>query len=121
MKLEEVWPALRQGSRVTNADWASMEYIVWQEGYPHGIAINENTARATGIPQGTVKKFSPYVMRHTIHSDFEPYVMSQSDMVSTLWRIIDEGEENALESALTPSIHVNRCKNPTPEGRCGCE
>lgn len=87
MKLEEVWPALRQGSRVMNSDWDAGEYIVWQEGYPDGIAINANTARATGISEGTVKKFSPYVMRHTAHGDFEPYVMSQGDMVSNLWQI----------------------------------
>ena len=103
MKLEEVWPALREGARVINADWNSNEYIVWQEGYPQGIAINANTARATGIPEGTVKKFSAYVMRHNFAGEFEPYVMSQSDMVSTLWQILTERDAEIMDASPAPA------------------
>jgi hypothetical protein len=87
VKLEEVWPLLREGKRIMNSDWCSGEYIVWQAGYPEGIAINKNTADATGIAEGTVKKFQPYIMLHDAHGDFVPYVMSQSDMTSTFWQI----------------------------------
>jgi hypothetical protein len=87
MKLEEVWPLLREGARIMNADWDSGMYIVWQAGYPNGIPINQNTAEATGIPEGTVKKFQPYIMLHDAHGDFVPYVMSQSDMTSTFWQV----------------------------------
>lgn len=96
MKLEEVWPALRQGSRVRNEHWDPPMFIVWQEGYPDGIAINANTARATGIKQGTIKKFRPYVMLHTVDGSFVPYVMTQSDMVSEVWQILSTDPVNPI-------------------------
>jgi Protein of unknown function (DUF2829) len=55
---------LRDGRRLSRSGWnARGQFVVLQDGYPDGIAINANTPRATGIPQGTVKKFRPYLMR----------------------------------------------------------
>lgn len=78
---------LRQGARVTRANWNGKGmWIVHQKGYPDGIPINANTASATGIPQGTVCKFLPYLMMKTAGEDcFVPWLASQTDMLATDW------------------------------------
>lgn len=54
---------LKEGYRVTRAGWnVTGQYAVLQRGYPDGIAINANTAEATGLPEGTVCRFHQYLM-----------------------------------------------------------
>lgn len=62
-------------------------YLVFQKGYPDGIPINGNTARATGIPEGTVCKFRSYIMMKTVDNDFVPWVASQTDLLADDWFI----------------------------------
>ena len=67
---------LREGWRLRRRGWngAGM-WMVLQKGYPNGIAINQNTAEATGIPQGTVCKFEPYLMLKTVEGSFVPMAL----------------------------------------------
>jgi len=58
-------------------------------GYPDGIAINVNTAEATGIPPGTVCKFRPYIMMWTANGDFVPWLASQSDVLAEDWEVAE--------------------------------
>jgi hypothetical protein len=131
MKLEEVWSELRRGKRLGNGHWDSGMYIVLQPGYPEGIPINKNTSDATGLPMGTVKRFRPYVMLHTLDDAFVPFVMTQSDMLSEYWFIIPDNPQGAAPTPNPavigynfedpqPAIRVNRCKNPNSEGDCNC-
>lgn len=78
--------ALRAGQQVTRSGWngAGM-YVAYQDGYPDGIAINGNTARATGLPEGTVCRFLPYLMLRTADGAFVPWVISQSDALADDW------------------------------------
>lgn len=80
---------LRNGHKVQRAGWNGKDmYITLQEGYPDGIPINSNTAQATGIAQGTVCRFSPYIMMKTADTfmpTFVPWVPSQSDMLGLDW------------------------------------
>lgn len=130
MKIEEAWPLMRAGARIRSQHWDELMFIVLQEGYPDGISINENTAKATGIPPGTVKKFRPYVMLHTHDGSFVPYVATQSDLLTELWEVVgpvsnpvvvgynfeDPGVKHSA-----PNIHVNRCDGGIDEeGRCNC-
>ncbi|WP_141575896.1 DUF2829 domain-containing protein [Actinomadura sp. WMMA1423] len=77
---------LRAGERLTREGWNGKGmFIVLQAGYPHGIPINANTAQATGIKQGTVCRFRPYLMMRTVDADFVPWVASQTDILATDW------------------------------------
>ena len=81
--------ALRQckaGYRISRSGWNGNDmYVVHQKGYPDGIAINANTAEATGIPQGTVRRFLPYLMFCTAQGDFVPWLASQTDLLAEDW------------------------------------
>lgn len=80
---------LRAGARVTRAGWNGKGmYVTLQHGYPDGIAINANTADATGLPEGTVCKFRPYLMMFTAQGDFVPWVASQTDLLAEDWTTV---------------------------------
>lgn len=79
---------LRAGHRLTREGWNGKDmYIVLQAGYPDGIAINANTAAATGIAEGTVCRFRPYLMICTVDGDFVPWLASQTDVLADDWGI----------------------------------
>jgi hypothetical protein len=74
------------GGKVARAGWNGKGmYLVFQKGYPDGIPINANTAQATGIPQGTVCKFLPYITMRTASGEFVPWLCSQTDLLATDW------------------------------------
>lgn len=76
------------GGKVERAGWNGKGmYLVFQKGYPDGIPINANTAQATGIPQGTVCKFLPYIMMRTVQGDFVPWLASQTDLLALDWQL----------------------------------
>ena len=86
MDFSEALAALKRGQRITRIGWNGKGmYLCYQAGYPDGIAINGNTARATGVPEGTVKKFRPYLMMSTAQGDFVPWVASQTDLLADDW------------------------------------
>jgi len=77
------------GGRVRRAGWNGKGmYLVFQKGYPDGIPINANTAQATGIAQGTVCRFLPYVMMCTAGGEFVPWLCSQTDLLATDWELV---------------------------------
>lgn len=77
------------GERITRDGWnAEGMYVVYMPGYPDGIAINEVTAVATGIPQGSTLRFRPYLLLLTAQEDFVPWVPSISDILAVDWRIV---------------------------------
>lgn len=89
MDFGEALKALKDGDRVARAGWNGRGmYVVRQEGYPDGIAINANTSRATGIPEGTVCRFRPYLMMKTADGDFVPWVISQTDALADDWKCV---------------------------------
>lgn len=84
---------LRQGKKVCREGWNGKGmYLVYQKGYPEGIPINENTAKATGMPIGQVCKFLPYIMMKTADDapTFVPWLASQSDLLSFDWQYFPE-------------------------------
>jgi hypothetical protein len=89
--------ALKDGERVARSGWNGKGmFVVHQKGYPDGIEINANTAEATGIPQGTVCRFRPYLMMKSVDNDFVPWVASQTDLLAEDWTILDpESTETA--------------------------
>lgn len=81
--------SLRAGGRLARSGWnGNGMFIVLQAGYPDGIAINRNTAEATGIEEGTVCRFRPYLMMFTADQTFVPWVASQTDLLAEDWVIV---------------------------------
>jgi hypothetical protein len=81
--------AVRRGDRIARTGWNGKDmFVVYQAGYPDGIAINANTSRATGIPEGTVCTFRPYLMMRTVDGDFVPWVASQTDLLADDWLVV---------------------------------
>lgn len=77
---------LKGGGKVCRAGWNGKGmWLVLQKGYPDGIPINQNTSEATGIPQGTVCRFRPYLMMYSAQGDFVPWVASQADILADDW------------------------------------
>ncbi|HEY9474559.1 MAG TPA: DUF2829 domain-containing protein [Mycobacteriales bacterium] len=87
MDFADALRAVKAGSRITRDGWNGRGmYVVYQAGYPDGIPINANTATATGIPQGTVCRFRPYLMMRTVDGDFVPWLASQTDLLADDWQ-----------------------------------
>jgi hypothetical protein len=83
---EALRAAVRDGARITRAGWnGTGMWVVHQAGYPDGIPINSNTAAATGLVEGTVCRFLPYLMLRTVGGDFVPWVISQTDALADDW------------------------------------
>ena len=89
MDIGEAVRAAKDGARVTRDGWNGTGlWVVYQAGYPDGIPINRNTASATGIPEGTVCTFAPYLMMRTADGSFVPWLASQGDLLASDWRAV---------------------------------
>lgn len=94
MNIGEAVNAMKAGEPVRRSGWNGKGmYLVYQKGYPDGIAINQNTADATRIPLGTVCKFLPYVMMCTVQGAFVPWLCSQTDLLADDWEYVYECSE----------------------------
>lgn len=86
MDFSEALGLVKDGARIARTGWNGKGmFVVHQKGYPDGIPINANTAEATGIPQGTVCVFRPYLMMRTVDGSFVPWVISQTDALADDW------------------------------------
>lgn len=91
----EALAAVKDGKHVTRHSWEPGTYVTAQAGYPEGIAINANTAAATGLDEGTPCAFPPYLMRcvgpRRVNGWTEPGVTlvpwtpDQADLFATDW------------------------------------
>ena len=89
MNFSNALDLLKEGKKIARKNWNGKGmYLVFQKGYPDGIPINANTAGATGIPEGTICRFRPYIMMFTAQRDFVPWVASQSDLLEDDWVIV---------------------------------
>ena len=81
---------MQDGRKLQRKGWNGKGmYIVYQKAYPEGIPINKNTANATGIPEGTVCKFLPYIMMRTASGEFVPWLCSQTDLLAMDWEVTE--------------------------------
>lgn len=81
---------LHLGDRITRAGWnAPGQFVAYQKGYPNGIAINANTAEATGLPEGTVCVFRPYLILRTADGSFVPWQPTSSDVLALDWMVAE--------------------------------
>lgn len=81
---------IKERRRVAREGWnAGGQFVVLQDGYPDGIAINANTARATGLDVGTVCVFRPYLMLRTADGSMVPWAPTVSDVLAEDWLTVD--------------------------------
>lgn len=90
MNFGQALELLRVEAKVAREGWNGKGlYVVYQPGYPDGIGINANTAAATGIAEGTVCRFRPYLMMKTVDDQFVPWVASQTDLLAEDWSVVE--------------------------------
>jgi hypothetical protein len=90
MNFSEALNLVKSGKRISRSGWNGKGmYVAYQAGYPNGIAINANTSRAIGQPEGTVCKFLPYLMMRTAGGEFVPWLISQTDALADDWGLVD--------------------------------
>lgn len=86
----EMLSYLKRGFKAKRKGWNVKEqFIVFQKGYPNGIAINKNTSEALGLPEGTVVKFRPYIMIKANDGTCVAWVASQTDILSNDWIVFE--------------------------------
>lgn len=86
MDFSQALTELKHGHKVSREGWnGAGQFAVLQTGYPEGVALNANTARATGIPEGTPTIFRPYLLLHTADGSLVPWAPSASDVLAEDW------------------------------------
>lgn len=83
--------ALKEGHHLTRTGWNGTGlFVMLQAGYPDGIPINQNTAAATGLPQGTMCAVSPYLQlcKTGDRAQLDAWVPSTGDVLASDWRIV---------------------------------
>lgn len=79
----------KAGFKISRKGWNGPgQYVVLQKGYPDGIAINANTAEATGLNEGSIGRFLPYMMIKTVDDAFVPWLASQTDLLAEDWEVV---------------------------------
>lgn len=89
MSFVEALIAMKAKHKVSRTGWNGQGmYCILMPGYPEGIGINEATAKAHGIPAGTIMKFRPYLALFTAQKDVASWVPSGSDILAEDWKIV---------------------------------
>lgn len=90
MDFGEAVRALKAGKLVARAGWNGKGmWLAYQPGYPDGVPINANTAKAIGLPEGTVCKFLPYIIIRTAGEGcLVPWLASQTDVLAEDWSVV---------------------------------
>lgn len=90
MDFSKALELVKTGKRIARSGWNGKGmYVAYQPGYPNGIAINANTSKAIGQPEGTVCRFLPYLMMRTADGSFVPWPISQTDALANDWTVVE--------------------------------
>ena len=87
MNFEEALHDLKNGFLLRRDAWKEALYVVLRKGYPDGIAINADTAHATGLAEGDVRVFRPYFMMCGADGTFSMWAPSVGDVLGEDWRL----------------------------------
>lgn len=86
MNFSDALAACKAGSKIFREGWNGKgQFVVFQKGYPEGIAINQNTSEALGLPVGTMVKFDPYLLIKNAQGACVPWLASQGDLLANDW------------------------------------
>lgn len=95
--------AAQCGRHIAREAWGPGAYVTAQAAYPQGIGVNANTALATGLPEGSVAAFEPYLMMRLADVPgermmppppprFVPWTPGQDDLFARDWRVLSVGK-----------------------------
>lgn len=116
--------ALKTGAHLARESWSRSpgrpggpchgRYVALQIGYPGGIAVNQNTADATGLPLNSIAAFEPYLIQVMPPSDnrrrhgveypggapvFAPYAAGADDLLAEDWMVVCRPDDPPHEPA----------------------
>jgi hypothetical protein len=88
MNFAEAFHDLLNGFLLRRDSWEHLMYVVKRDGYPDGIPINADTARATGLEEGEVRVFHPYLMACAgAERGFTVWTPTTADLFADDWRL----------------------------------
>lgn len=82
---------IKVGFKIYRSGWNGKGmWLTLQMGHPDGAPITDDTAKATGIEQGTFVKYLPYIMIKTadMETTFVPWQPSMPDLLGDDWMVI---------------------------------
>ena len=78
------------GKLITNKKWNGKGmYCFMMPGYINGVPANSTLAKAAGIKEGDTVKILPYLMMKNAKGEFVPWVISNMDVFSDRWAVIE--------------------------------
>lgn len=78
------------GKRIANENWNGRGmYVFVMRGYPLGVPANEALSQASGIPEGETVTVLPYLMMRDAKGEFGHWLISQMDVFSEGWKVIE--------------------------------
>lgn len=93
MNFGQAIEAVKNGCKIARNGWNGKGmFVVYQKGYPEGIAVNKNTAEAYDVPEGTIMKFRPYLQMYCADHSCQMWLASQSDILAEDWYIVPKKE-----------------------------
>lgn len=85
----EALEAVKQGKRIARAGWNGKGmFVVYQKGYPEGIACNKNTAEAWDLNEGDLFVVQPYLQIQNVDKSHSMWVPSINDCLAEDWAIV---------------------------------
>lgn len=81
---------LKKGYKMARKGWNGKNmFIVYQKGYPQGIACNKQTAEAFGINEGDLFVCNPYLQIKNVDGSASMWVPSINDVLSEDWQVVE--------------------------------
>lgn len=81
---------LKGGRPVARAGWNGKGmFVVYQKGYPQGIACNKQTAEAWGLKEGDLFRCEPYLQIQMVNGSHAMWVPSINDVLAEDWTIYE--------------------------------
>lgn len=76
----------KKGKKIQRIGWKGKGmFVVYQKGYPKGIACNKNTAEAWGMNEGDLFICNPYLQLKCADGTHSMWVPSISDCLAEDW------------------------------------
>lgn len=89
MDFGEALRECKSGSHIAREGWNGKGmYIMYQKGYPDGIACNKQTAEAAGLNEGDLFKCAPYLQMKGSDGTFFMWTPNTLDILADDWMVI---------------------------------
>lgn len=80
----------KAGKKISREGWNGKGmFVVYQKGYPEGIACNKQTAKAWGMKEGDLFKLEPYLQIKMVNGSHSMWVPSVNDTLARDWCVVE--------------------------------